>query len=67
MKHPPSMDDYLAPHLVPNWELRADSDNPEAEVAKIARAYLEAVAFGLLAGVAIMVSGAGGEFIYFQF
>ena len=35
--------------------------------ARPARAYLEAVAFGLLAGIAIMVSGAGGEFIYFQF
>jgi alginate O-acetyltransferase complex protein AlgI len=31
------------------------------------RAFLEATLFGLLAGTAIMVSGAGGEFIYFQF
>ena len=36
-------------------------------VARPSRALLEAVAFGLLAGTAIMVSGAGGEFIYFQF
>ncbi len=31
------------------------------------RAFAEAVAFGLLVGLAILVSGAGGEFIYFQF
>jgi len=32
-----------------------------------ARGALEGLAFGLVIGVAIMVSGAGGEFIYFQF
>ena len=35
--------------------------------ARPARAYLEAGLFGLVAGVAILVAGAGGEFIYFQF
>jgi len=35
--------------------------------ARPGRAVLEAVAFGVLAGLAVMVSGAGGEFIYFQF
>ena len=35
--------------------------------ARPARGFLEATAFGLLAGVAILASGAGGEFIYFQF
>ena len=35
--------------------------------ARPARAYLEAALFGLVVGAAIMVSGAGGEFIYFQF
>ena len=35
--------------------------------ARPARAYLEATLFGLVVGAAIMVSGAGGEFIYFQF
>ncbi len=29
--------------------------------------FLEAAAFGTLLGVAILVYGAGGEFIYFQF
>ena len=35
--------------------------------ARPARAYLEATLFGGVAGVAILVAGAGGEFIYFQF
>ena len=35
--------------------------------ARPARAYFEATLFGLVVGAAIMVSGAGGEFIYFQF
>ena len=35
--------------------------------ARPGAAYLEAAAFGLVTGVAILVSGAGGEFIYFQF
>ena len=35
--------------------------------ARPARAYFEATLFGLVIGAAIMVSGAGGEFIYFQF
>ena len=38
MNFAPSMDDYLDP----NWEVPVDSPNPEAEVARIARAYLEA-------------------------
>jgi alginate O-acetyltransferase complex protein AlgI len=35
--------------------------------ARPGRAYLEAAVCGLIAGAAVMVSGAGGEFIYFQF
>lgn len=35
--------------------------------ARPARGLLEALALGILAGAAILVSGAGGEFIYFQF
>ena len=35
--------------------------------ARPGRAYLEACAVGALAGLAILASGAGGEFIYFQF
>jgi alginate O-acetyltransferase complex protein AlgI len=31
------------------------------------RAWLEAIVFGVLAGAAVLVAGAGGEFIYFQF
>jgi alginate O-acetyltransferase complex protein AlgI len=54
-------------HLAERF-LRTRSEALQAWFAdRPARAFLEAAAFGVLLGAGILVSGAGGEFIYFQF
>ncbi len=48
--------------------LRLRAPSMRARLARApAGAALEGIVFGLILGVAIMVAGAGGEFIYFQF
>jgi D-alanyl-lipoteichoic acid acyltransferase DltB (MBOAT superfamily) len=48
--------------------LRLRSEQVQAWfAARPARAYLEASLFGVVLGTAILVSGAGSEFLYFQF
>ncbi len=54
-------------HLAERWARPRSSGLQAWFAERPARALLEAVAFGLLVGVVVMVSGAGGEFIYFQF
>ncbi len=54
-------------HVSERW-LRVHGDAiAEALAASAAGAYGEALLFGLVAGAAVLASGAGGEFIYFQF
>ena len=54
-------------HFVERWARPQSASLQGWFAARPGAAYLEAAAFGLLTGIAIMVAGAGGEFIYFQF
>jgi alginate O-acetyltransferase complex protein AlgI len=54
-------------HVIERWLRPRAAELQSWFAARPSRAVIEAVAFGVLAGAAIMVSGAGGEFIYFQF